>query len=141
MKIFISIFLLFCLSNASSLQYEKTKNIVIDTRENIMWQDNTDVINFLETFTSGKVYCDILVLNGYIDWRKPTIKELQSIVDVHRKNSINKNFKYVEKKIYLTNTTFKNDVNKVWAIDFKNGKTLLVKKDEKNFLRCVRDIK
>lgn len=128
-------------SYASSINYEKSNNIVIDDKNKIMWQDNTEVTNYLETLTSAKVYCNILVLNGYIDWKMPTIKEMQNIVDVSERRSIDKNFKYLKPNIYITNTVFKNNENEIWAIDFSNGKTILVSKTKKNYIRCVRDIK
>lgn len=141
MKKLLLILALTTYSFSSSLKYEKSLNIVTDATNKLMWQDDNEVTQYLETFTTAKVYCDILVLNGYIDWRVPTIKEIQDIVDVRRKNSIDKNFQFLQQKIYTTQSEFKDDDSFIWAIDFASGKTLMVKKNQAHYIRCIRDIK
>jgi hypothetical protein len=126
---------------ASEISYEKSENIVIDKQNKLMWQDDIEITQYLETFTTAKVYCDLLILNGYIDWRVPSIQEIQKIVDVSNKNALNKNFKFIKPNTYGTKTVFKSDVEYRWAIDFKSGKIITDKKTNKNYIRCVRDSK
>ena len=132
--------LIVCLSYGSSLKYEKSINIVTDNEKKLIWQDNSEVVEYLETFHSAKIYCELLVLNGYIDWRVPDIKEIRDILDVGEKRSINQKFQYVNPNIYITKTTFKNDDTFTWAVNFQDGKILTVEKSIKNHIRCVRDI-
>ena len=141
MRIFILCFILITFSFSSQIKYEKSKNIVTDHTNKIIWQDDIEVTQYLESYTTAKVYCDTLILNGYIDWRAPTIQELQKIVDVKNKNGLNKNFKYIIPNYYNTTTVFTNDNNLVWVIDFKSGKTITDKKINQKYIRCIRDIK
>ena len=134
---------LFCILSifASTIEYEKSINIVTDHTNQLMWQDNNEVIEYQENYTTSQVYCDTLILNGYIDWRVPSIKELQMIVDLTNENSINENFKFIISKYYNTVTQFEGDKTSHWVVDFKSGKTLYDFKKDLKHVRCVRDVK
>lgn len=125
----------------SQIEYEKSLNIVTDHTNNLIWQDNSEVTDYLESFETAQVYCDTLILNAYIDWRVPTIKEIQKVVDVSNQNGVNKNFKFIQAKIYNTISTFIDDESKMLVVDFKTGQTIITQKNGKNYVRCVRDIK
>ena len=128
------------LSSIQALEYEKSTNIVIDSQNNLMWQDNIEVTEYLETAITAKVYCENIVLNGYIDWRVPTINEIINIIDLNEKNAINKKFKFVNPNLYSTSSTFIEDTESLWAIDFKSGAIITDKKRNENYIRCIRDI-
>lgn len=49
-------------------------NIVTDTKTNLMWQDAS--LAFKEE-ADGILYCDQKSLDGYNDWRLPTLSEIQ----------------------------------------------------------------
>ena len=135
------ILLMVCLfSSVLSFEYEKSNNIVIDNQNNLMWQDNDEVTVYLETSITAKVYCENIVLNGYIDWRVPTINEIINIIDVDEKNSIDKNFKFLKPNFYSTNSTFIEDQELLWGVNFKSGTITTDKKTNENYIRCVRDI-
>lgn len=120
----------------------KKINIVVDEEKNIMWQDNTESINHKENFTMAKVYCETLILNGYIDWRVPTIKELLSLIDVkNKKAAIIKEFEYTQSDIYYSSTKSIQQKNNYWFVDFASGVINTIDKKEKIYIRCVRDIK
>jgi len=136
-----SLLLIICIfSSMSALEYEKSNNIVIDKQNNLMWQDNSEVTDYLETAITAKVYCENIVLNGYIDWRVPSINEIINIIDVTEKNAINKNFKFVKPNLYSTTSSFQDDIELLWAVDFKTGKILTDEKIDENYIRCVRDM-
>jgi len=124
-----------------AIEYEKSENIVIDKGNKLMWQDNNEVTHYLETAVSAKVYCENIILNGYIDWRMPTINEMINILDLNNKNTIHEKFKYINPNIYITNTSFIEDDSLLWAIDFKTGLILKDSKVNSNYIRCIRDIK
>ena len=128
------------LSSIQALEYEKSTNIVIDSQNNLMWQDNIEVKEYLETAITAKVYCENIVLNGYIDWRVPTINEIINIIDLNEKNAINKKFKFVNPNLYSTSSTFIEDTESLWAIDFKSGAIITDKKRNENYIRCIRDM-
>ena len=128
------------LSSIQALEYEKSTNIVIDSQNNLMWQDNIEVTEYLETAITAKVYCENIVLNGYIDWRVPTINEIINIIDLNEKNAINKKFKFVNPNLYSTSSTFIEDTESLWAIDFKSGAIITDKKRNENYIRCIRDM-
>jgi hypothetical protein len=121
-------------------EYTSSLNIVTDTERNIMWQDNREVTEYLETFITAEVYCDSIVLSGYIDWRVPTIYELLNIIEVNEKNAVHKAFKYVSKGTYNTSSTFIENSESFLGVDFTTGKILNDKKMNENYIRCVRDI-
>jgi len=121
-------------------EFEKSINIVTDTKHNVMWQDNQEVTEYLETFTTAEVYCETMVLNGYTDWRVPSIYELISIIDVNENNAINKKFKFINPNIYNTNTTFLENDEDFMTVDFSSGIILKEKKMNENYIRCIRDI-
>ena len=131
------IFFIICIF---SLEYEKSNNIVIDKQNKLMWQDNSEVTEYLETAITAKVYCENIVLNGYIDWRVPSINEMINIIDVNEKNAIHKKFKFVKPNIYSTYSTFEDDMDLLWAVDFKTGIITTDEKTDENYIRCVRDM-
>jgi len=140
MKYIILMIVFFVHINANEISYTKVKNSVIDEKNRLMWQDNSEVKKYLETFVTAKIYCENTVLNGYIDWRVPSIQELQQIVDLSNSNAIDKKFKYIQAGLYQSKSLFVKDTRYVWIVDFNTGKsTLSLAKDEK-YIRCVRDI-
>lgn len=134
----LSVFLF--VSTLHATEYEKIENVVIDHQNKLMWQDNVEVTEYLETFVSAEVYCETTILNGYIDWRVPTINEVIRIIDVKNKDSIVKEFENIQPQTYRTNTVLSQTPQMNWGVDFKMGKIVLVEKNAKNYIRCVRDI-
>jgi len=128
------------ISSLQAVEYEQSENIVVDTKNKLMWQDNDEVTEHLETFVSAKVYCENIILNGYIDWRVPTVEEVVKIIDVTNNTSVSKEFQNIEPKIYTTSTSFVENFGYIWAVDFEIGKILTVDKMDMNYIRCVRDI-
>jgi hypothetical protein len=137
-KIFFLLFLLF--QTLLFADVVKSIKAVFDNDNHLMWQDNEEVL-WKDDITMAKVYCNTLILNGYIDWYLPSLKQLQSIIDINNKKGfIKKQFKYVKGNKYWSNTPFIKDKKYYWYVDFQTGKTSYMQKDTQNFVRCVRDI-
>ena len=64
-----------------SIYRDNTKEVVIDPKTNLIWQDNADTKTVQRNWQSAKDYCKNLNLNGYNDWYLPTKEQLQSIID------------------------------------------------------------
>lgn len=122
-------------------EFIKSENIVTDTSTKLMWQDNVEV-TYQEDIALGKVYCSELILNGYIDWRLPLIKELQGIMDQSgEKNFLNKKFIFLKEGHYWSDTPNVIDQNRYWYVDFQNGNVDSEAKETLNAIRCVRENK
>jgi len=130
------------LSSVFASDFIKKQNIVIDNKNNIMWQDNNDVVLYKENITMANVYCENLILNGYIDWKFPSIKQLSMIIDVKsKKSAITKEFKFIKNDKYWTNTPYVNMKDNFWYVDFTNGKINFTSEIQEYQVRCYRDIK
>ena len=133
------IFILLCVQVSLSVEFTKSIKAVFDNKKNLMWQDDEEVF-LQDELVMAQVYCDELILNSYNDWYLPSIKQLQTITDItNPKGSIRKEFQYFKEEKYWSNTPFAKDKNQYWYVDFKTGKSMYHSKDEKNFIRCVRD--
>ncbi|MBD3842399.1 MAG: DUF1566 domain-containing protein [Campylobacterales bacterium] len=117
----------------------KTDEVVIDLKRNLMWQDNSDAKIYLSNFTLAKEYCETLSFSGFTDWKLPNIKELQTIVDVERKEvAIAKEFENFEPSSYWSSTVDMSNETNAWYVGFKTGATFKDSKDYDCYVRCVR---
>jgi predicted ATPase len=122
--------------------FEKSLNIVTDKTTNIMWQDNLESTQYLENITMAKTYCENLILNGYIDWKMATIKQLQTILDITNKNTtIKKEFQYTTQSKYWSKSNYIVNKNQFWYIDFKTGIVNFSTRDNQYTVRCIREFK
>jgi len=126
---------------------DNKKEIVIDLTRNLMWQDNSiiwpdtnsmswqEAINYAKKLNEKK-------FAGFDDWRVPTIEELLTIVDYHRKDylpAIKKEFKNASlNEKYWSSTTYIDDISCAWAVDFNWGKSYYSDKFDHCRVRCVR---
>ncbi len=132
--------------------FVKHNNTVIDKTLGLMWQnhyEDTSGKNWQEAVN----YCENLELDGFKDWRLPSIKELQSLVNYNRnypavEPNIWNNLKYkiigrVHLK-YWSSTKYNPHPNdNVWIIKYSYGYTEGESSDDEtyNFVRCVRGTK
>jgi hypothetical protein len=134
LMVFFSLFLY-----ASESHFIKSDNVVIDTKKNLMWQDNEDVTVYKTSWGLAKDYCETLTLSGYTDWRLPTVKDLQGIVDIKKaKPAIYEEFKFCESTSYWTRSLDMSNKNHAWYVGFKTGATYKDSKDYDCYVRCVR---
>ena len=141
--------------------YSRSGDIVTDNVTKLQWQDNEEVKTVKKSWEDAKSYCSSLSLGGYNDWRLPTIKELNSIVDygkydhtidstfsnvifdddgsIFDRFSINSTFVNVTSFSYWSATTGATDSSSAWYVSFTYGnESLNSKVDDDNYIRCVR---
>jgi len=116
---------------------------VTDLGTGLMWQQATAT----KTWEQALAYCEALELAGYSDWRLPTWKELQSIVDYEKYNpSIDtKYFPNTEgQPYYWSSTTFIVEKYCAWSVEFRYGAVSSCNdgngKDYDGFVRAVRSV-
>lgn len=132
------LFLVICLGGVYA-EFIKSENIVFDSTQNLMWQDDIETTN-KEDIILAITYCEELVLNGYIDWELPSIKQLQSLIDQNQKEGyLQKSFMFSKNDKYWSNTQNVNNKEQYWYVDFQTGKVSFDEKKSLNYLRCVRE--
>jgi len=117
-------------------------NVMRDTKTGLVWQDSSESANWKKrkTWDTAKAYCADLTLAGKSDWRLPTIKELQTIVDnrYHHTNII-KGFKHADPyPRHWSSTQYMSDDKVAWYVSFGDGETRYSYKSKKMLVRCVR---
>jgi hypothetical protein len=118
--------------------------VVIDHITGLTWQRHNDGIK--RTWSEAMYYCDSLSMAGYSDWRRPTIKELQSIAHygsldpVPVENSATPGFVYsaAPDDCYWSATTRSFRAPSARKACFRNNRITISDKSEKNYVRAVR---
>ena len=115
-------------------------NVLTDSKTGLMWQDDSAAKNTKMDWKGAQSYCSDLNLEGHSDWRLPSIKELQSIVDVSRyKPAIKKGFKNVNTSgSYWSSSVYVSSKKRAWIVYFKDGYTDYYDKTDEYYVRCVR---
>ena len=124
---------------------DNTKEVVLDTTSNLVWQDNADAKDITKDWHEALSYCNDLSLSGYNNWRLPNINELFSLVDHNNyKPAISKEFKNVYNsgnEIYWSSTTSSDGSAWIEGIEFVHGDhTWRTPRTHQKHLRCVHDI-
>ncbi len=118
---------------------KNTTNTVKDNYTGLIWQREDDGVK--RNWEDAKRYCSNLLLDGYSDWRLPTIEELYYLGDMTKvKPAIDTNYFSVKNHCYWSSTTYKNDSSNAWYINFKGGNNGWFYKVNKNWglALCVR---
>ena len=120
---------------------DNEKNIVIDSKTKLQWQDNLETTVVKKTWSEAINYCEDLTLGGYNDWRLPNINELYSIVDKEASGyiPISSVFQNTVWHNYWSSTTKISKDSDAWYIDFSIGNSDWNNKNNSYFVRCVRD--
>ncbi|QOG12128.1 DUF1566 domain-containing protein [Arcobacter sp. FWKO B] len=122
--------------------FSRTNVTVIDRKFNLMWQDNYEVASKTFTHREGLAYCKSLTLGGYNDWRMPTIKELETIVDkTNEPNHIYRVFRHIKPDGYWASDTLWRSLNfYAWYMNFLSGTPYYYNRVYHKYVRCVRNI-
>jgi len=115
-------------------------DVLNDSKTGLIWQDNSAVKNTKMNWTEAISYCSDLSLARHSDWRLPSIKDLQSIVDISQYNpAIKKGFKNVNTSdAYWSSSVYVSNTKNAWIVFFRNGYTNGNFKTDGNYVRCVR---
>ncbi len=136
-----------CVRNNNQVQQDKyirddAKQIVQDTKQNLIWQDNADAKGKQLQWFDAITYCEDLKLGGYTDWRMPNINELFFVANRDEKEPAMNGvaFKNISSwGFYWSSTSFIISPDAVWSVEFANGTTKWPDKSNKEYIRCVRD--
>ena len=119
--------------------YVKYKDVVVEKRDKLMFQDNEDAKSKTVNFKEAKEYCQNLTLQGYDDWLLPDVKTLRSLVDYERFSpSIDNAFKHTSVQSYYSSTLYGKDSAE--NIGFNNGIDGHINKTQAQHVRCYRKI-
>ena len=120
-------------------EFVKKDDTVLDTKSKLVWQDNSAVESKEMLFSEANLYCKQLSLAGYNNWRLPTLRELQNIVDLKRHDpAISRTFEYTGRGNHWSSTPYVDDSIRGWAVDFKSGSTSHNRHSYDYYVRCVR---
>ena len=125
---------------------------VFDNLTGLMWEQKTDDSGSRDkdntyTWRDALEYCENLILGGYSDWRLPTPKEFERVVDLERSNPAIDTvyFPYTNSGLYWTGTSCSGcHKMKAFAVDFTDGELYYGNKYRnevyyENYVQCVRN--
>ncbi len=121
---------------------DNSKQIVLDSKKDLMWQDNTDAKNKKMTFSKAKEYCSSLELANYNDWRLPQITELVSVTTPYDKDvKIVPAFQNTKASIYWSSKVIQKRDPFVYLLNYSNARPYEEQLSTfANYnVRCVRD--
>ncbi len=121
-------------------RWKRNGEVVVDTKLNLMWQDNSEAKRVEKKWKEAKNYCQNLSLAGYNDWRLPNYNELLTIADYdHYEPAIMPSFKNIASDIYWSSSEAVSSAKDAWKVIFSVGGTYgLGTKSLEYFVRCVR---
>jgi len=112
-----------------------------DDKTGLIWQDNKEVGDSNLNYDEAKAYCQDLKVDGFTDWRLPTLREIYTIIDLTQNRPALKNgFEIRDDGRYWTATPFVKDPKKeAWYISMSYGEAEPYNKSRVYHVRCVRN--
>jgi len=123
-----------------------SSKVWFDKDTNLTWQNTKNSKKY--TYAEAKQYCQNLSLNGFSNWRLPSVDELNTLfTDIRYKDK--NNYKHFIKKVFLNNlpndrkSTFWSISNyedfdtKAMVVRFYLGNNKPENKTKKHFVKCV----
>ena len=132
MKIIFILLILFFIGCGSN-NPKSEKDVIIDPRTKLMWQDNlaseTDTMNWNQAIE----YCNNLNLANFQNWKLPSRSLLEA---VYREESI---FSFGASDLYWSSSSYASDSSYAWSVLFEYGYAYTYHNTELFYVRCVRD--
>jgi len=124
----------------------RSGDYIIDDHNKLIWQDTRENLKILLTQKEAKEYCEKLTLSAFSDWKLPSIKEYETIINKKRiatQAKINKAFKYVRQDNYWASdrTWSRNFGLYGYYVYFKSGTVYYQNRTYPKYVRCVRNLK
>lgn len=118
-------------------RYTVSTDTVLDTKTNRTWQRAVPAATY--TWASATTYCQTLSLGG-TGWRLPTVKELQSLVDIRVFNpSIDvAAFPATPVAYFWSSSPVADNPRFAWVVGFGAGDTNTSNTAGADQVRCVR---
>ncbi len=113
--------------------------VVVDTETGLTWQHATAPA--ASDWAQAGSYCQSLALDATgSGWRLPSMKELQTIVDISRQIPAADPTAFPEAMSaqYWTSSPVAGLPSEAWVVDFRNGAARTIGQDTLNWIRCVR---
>jgi hypothetical protein len=128
----------YCIPKSYTVSGTAPEEIVTDDNTGLQWQRTLSASTF--TWENAIVHCENLTYGGYNDWRLPSRKELDTLVDYGRfEPAINKAyFSDTQNGYYWTNTTYIGNTDRALIVDFELGFSQSRFKTESRRAKCVR---
>lgn len=82
--------------------------------------------------------CEALVFAGHADWRLPSVRELESIVDYDRREPAIPPLFEAEPSFYVSSTSYTGFAGLAWGVDFESGRTTAEGRTSGAYVRAVR---
>ena len=122
-----------------SLSLSTASDVFIDDKTGLTWQDNTDTKDIKKNWQGAINFCNTLHLAGHDDWRLPSVKELQSIIEMSQNSSNKKGFNYIGGSgYYWSSSAHESSEEFAWMMNFKRGYEYNNYKTYERYVRCVR---
>ena len=123
-----------------SLSLSTASDVFIDDKTGLTWQDDTDAKDIKKDWQGAIDLCHSLHLAGHDDWRLPSVKELQGIIEMSQDSSNKKRFKYIGGSgYYWSSSAHESSEEFAWMMNFKRGYEYNNYKTYERYVRCVRD--
>lgn len=91
------------------------------------------------TWYEAMEYAGVLSLDGKEDWRLPTAKELETLLDRNKyRPVIREEVPFGDQLSYWSSTTFSENTKNAWIVMFDGAYVLSYYKSNKYYVRCVR---
>ncbi len=141
MKAILSV-LVIC-SFSFGVDFYRTDSHVVDAKHKLIWQDDEATVKVLRNQADANKYCENLELDGITDWRLPSVKEFEYILDKKRGYSepkINKAFQYALLDHYwLKDKTWRNFFRWGYYVFLKSGTFYYENNTYPKYIKCVAD--
>jgi hypothetical protein len=114
----------------------KKKPTWVDAKTGLEWQRQSAG---KMTWHEALAYAKSLLLDGKDDWRLPSVRELETLLDRSKYRPVmREEIHFRDNLSYWSSTTFGHHTNNAWILMFEGGYVLSYYKSNAYHVRCVR---